>query len=109
VRREIESCEEKLLEVRPDDRKIEDDACDEGVDDAEYHSFIFLRCLFKKQRPLAFPVVVLGSDPDTGYFQLDSKNNKGGHKADTCENLGKCTCSRFVLILFRSEYGRLLG
>jgi hypothetical protein len=41
VRREIESCEEKLLEVRPDDRKIEDDACDESVDDAEYHSFIF--------------------------------------------------------------------
>ena len=64
MRREIESCEEKLLEVCPDDRKIEDDACDDGVDDAEYHSFIFLRCLFKKQRPLAFPVVVLGSDPD---------------------------------------------
>lgn len=75
MRREIESCERKLLKVCPDDRKIEDSACDEGIDDAEYHGFILLRFLFNKQRPVAFPVVVLGSDPNVRDFQLDSKHN----------------------------------
>lgn len=58
------SGDRKLLKVRSDDGKIENAACDEGVDDAEYHDFVWLRSLFKELRPVAHPVVVLGSDPD---------------------------------------------
>jgi hypothetical protein len=105
----MESSEKKLLEVRPDDREIKDDACYESIDDAEYHGFVWLGILFKEQRPVAIPVVVLGSDPDVRDFQLDSQHKKGCDKPDACENLGESTCSGFVLRFLHSGKGGLLG
>ena len=68
----MEFSERKLLEVRPDDREIKDDACYDGIDNAEYHGLVLLEILFKEQRPVTIPVVIFGSDPDIRDFQLDS-------------------------------------
>ena len=70
---------------------------------------ILLGISFKEQRPLTFPDVVLGSDPDARDFQLDSKHNERCDKPNTSENLGESVCTGLITYLLHSGEGGLLS